>query len=79
MHVNEILMRLSESNPMLGHRGVRLGLSYPEIYEMQGEAIFRAVYLVFKNDNFKVTPEVMIPLVMNSNELSEMKISFLFV
>ena len=73
MHVNEILMRLSESNPMLGHRGVRLGLSYPEIYEMQVEAIFRAVHLVFKNDNFKVTPEVMIPLVMNSNELSEMK------
>ena len=73
MHVNEILMRLSESNPMLGHRGVRLGLSYPEIYEMQVEAIFRAVHLVFENDNFKVTPEVMIPLVMNSNELSEMK------
>ena len=73
MHVNEILMRLSESNPMLGHRGVRLGLSYPEIYEMQVEAIFRAVHLVFKNDNFKVPPEVMIPLVMNSNELSEMK------
>ena len=44
MHVNEILMRLSESNPMLGHRGVRLGLSYPEIYEMQVEAIFRAVH-----------------------------------
>ena len=73
MHVNEILMRLSESNPMLGHRGVRLGLSYPEIYEMQVEAIFRAVHLVFENENFKVTPEVMIPLVMNSNELSEMK------
>ena len=73
MHVNEILMRLSESNPMLGHRGVRLGLSYPEIYEMQVEAIFRAVHLVFENDNFKVTPEVMIPLVMNRNELSEMK------
>ena len=73
MHVNEILMRLSESNPMLGLRGVRLGLSYPEIYEMQVEAIFRAVHLVFENDNFKVTPEVMIPLVMNSNELSEMK------
>ena len=72
-HVNEILMRLSESNPMLGHRGVRLGLSYPEIYEMQVEAILRASYLLYENEKLEVTPEIMIPLVMNSTELTQMK------
>ena len=72
-HVNEILMRLSESNPMLGHRGVRLGLSYPEIYEMQVEAILRASYSLYKNEKLEVTPEIMIPLVMNSTELTQMK------
>jgi phosphoenolpyruvate synthase/pyruvate phosphate dikinase len=40
-------LRLSESNPMLGHRGVRLGLSYPEIYEMQVEAILRAAHNLY--------------------------------
>ncbi len=72
-HVNEILMRLSESNPMLGHRGVRLGLSYPEIYEMQVEAILRAAHLLYENEKLEVTPEIMIPLVMNSTELTQMK------
>jgi len=72
-HVSEILMRLSESNPMLGHRGVRLGLSYPEIYEMQVEAILRAAHLIYKNEKLEVTPEIMIPLVMNASELTQMK------
>ena len=58
---------------MLGHRGVRLGLSYPEIYEMQVEAIFRASYNLQKNEKFDISPEIMIPLVMNSKELSQMK------
>ena len=58
---------------MLGHRGVRLGLSYPEIYEMQVEAIFRASYNLQKNENLSISPEIMIPLVMNSKELSQMK------
>ena len=70
---NEILMKLSESNPMLGHRGVRLGLSYPEIYEMQVEAILRATHLIYENEKLEVTPEIMIPLVMNAGELTEMK------
>ena len=58
---------------MLGHRGVRLGLSYPEIYEMQVEAIFRASYKLQKNEKFDISPEIMIPLVMNSEELGQMK------
>ena len=72
-HIREMLLKLSESNPMLGHRGVRLGLSYPEIYEMQVEAIFRASYNLHKNEKFDISPEIMIPLVMNSKELIRMK------
>ncbi len=68
-----MLVKLSESNPMLGHRGVRLGLSYPEIYEMQVEAILMAAYNVQKKENITVAPEIMIPLVMNSEELNQMK------
>ena len=72
-YIHEILLKLSESNPMLGHRGVRLGLIYPEIYEMQVEAIFRAVDNLSKKENVSVSPEIMIPLVMNANELRQMK------
>ncbi len=72
-YIREMLVKLSESNPMLGHRGVRLGLSYPEIYEMQVEAIFRAAYNIQKKDGVLVTPEIMIPLVMNAKELHQMK------
>ena len=72
-YVREMLVKLSESNPMLGHRGVRLGLSYPEIYEMQVEAILMAAYNVQKKESITVAPEIMIPLVMNSEELNQMK------
>ena len=72
-YIREMLVKLSESNPMLGHRGVRLGLSYPEIYEMQVEAILRAAYNIQKKDGVLVTPEIMIPLVMNARELHQMK------
>ena len=72
-YIREMLVKLSESNPMLGHRGVRLGLSYPEIYEMQVEAILRAAYNIQKKDGVLVTPEIMIPLVMNAKELYQMK------
>ena len=72
-HIREMLVKLSESNPMLGHRGVRLGLSYPEIYEMQVESIFRASYNLSKNEKLSVSPEIMIPLIMNAEELSQMK------
>jgi pyruvate,orthophosphate dikinase len=49
-YIREMLVKLSESNPMLGHRGVRLGLSYPEIYQMQVEAIIMAAYNLQKKE-----------------------------
>jgi pyruvate,orthophosphate dikinase len=60
---------LSEFNPMLGHRGCRLGITYPEIYAMQSRAIFQAVVALVKEGR-KVIPEVEIPLVMDSSELA---------
>ncbi len=61
------LAELAESNPMLGHRGCRLGISYPEIYEMQARAIFEAAI------ETSVTPEIMIPLVGTARELEILK------
>ena len=61
---------LHESNPMLGHRGCRLGISYPEITEMQARAIFEAAAACYKlKTPIKVVPEVMIPLVGFADEL----------
>lgn len=60
---------LKEFNPMLGHRGCRLGLSFPEIYDMQVRAIMEAALTVVKKDKVSVTPEIMIPLVGHVNEL----------
>jgi pyruvate, orthophosphate dikinase len=59
---------LHEFNPMLGHRGCRLGISYPEVTEMQARAIFEAAVQV-KEKGIEVTPELMVPLVGFSNEL----------
>ncbi|OAN50019.1 pyruvate, phosphate dikinase [Magnetospirillum moscoviense] len=64
---------LHESNPMLGHRGCRLGITYPEIYEMQARAIFEAAVSVSQETGRTVTPEVMIPLVGAKKELDLMK------
>ncbi|NOR60179.1 MAG: pyruvate, phosphate dikinase [Methanosarcinales archaeon] len=58
---------LHEFNPMLGHRGCRLGITYPEIYEMQVRAIFEAACELVK-DGYEIVPEVMIPLVGHINE-----------
>ena len=66
-------LELKESNPMLGHRGCRLGISYPEIYEMQARAIFEAVVAVGKETGETVTPEVMIPLIATKKELDILK------
>jgi pyruvate,orthophosphate dikinase len=63
---------LDEANPMLGHRGCRLGVTYPEIYEMQARAIFEAAAEVAKA-GVKVKPEIMIPLVGVKRELDLMK------
>ncbi|WP_292982130.1 pyruvate, phosphate dikinase, partial [Oceanicaulis sp. UBA6590] len=65
---------LSESNPMLGHRGCRLGITFPEIYEMQARAIFEAQALVEKETGVKPVAEVMIPLVATAKELEILKV-----
>ncbi len=64
--------QLHEFNPMLGHRGVRLGITYPEITEMQVRAIFEAACQLAK-EGVKVVPEVMIPLVGHVRELRDQK------
>ena len=65
--------QLHEANPMLGHRGCRLGITYPEIYEMQARAIFLAAVEVSKKTGSAVMPEIMIPLVGTKKELDLMK------
>jgi pyruvate,orthophosphate dikinase len=70
--IKEKVEALHESNPMLGHRGCRLGITYPEIYEMQVEAIFEAV-LESKKRKVKAVPEIMIPLVGTVREFSDLK------
>ncbi len=67
------IAELSESNPMLGHRGCRLGISYPEIYEMQARAIFEATAAVMKESGKGVIPEVMIPLAATKAEIDILK------
>ena len=64
---------LHEFNPMLGHRGCRLGVTYPEIYEMQARAIFEAACDVAASSGEAPIPEVMIPLVATKRELELMK------
>ena len=64
---------LHESNPMLGHRGCRLGITYPEIYAMQARAIFEAAVAVAKDTGTDPVPEVMIPLVGTRKELDILK------
>ncbi|TAK98530.1 MAG: pyruvate, phosphate dikinase, partial [Rhodospirillaceae bacterium] len=70
--VKELVVSLHETNPMLGHRGVRLGISHPEIYEMQARAIFEAAVEVTRQGK-GVHPEIMIPLVGTPKELILMK------
>ena len=64
---------LHEQNPMLGHRGCRLAISFPEIYEMQCEAIFKALSELKKNNQKFAFPEIMIPLVSTEAEIKIMK------
>ncbi|PTQ09964.1 pyruvate, phosphate dikinase [Sphingomonas oleivorans] len=64
---------LHEFNPMLGHRGCRLGVTYPEIYEMQARAIFEAAIEVAEKTGEAPIPEVMVPLVATRRELELMK------
>ena len=61
---------LHEFNPMLGHRGCRLGITFPEIYDMQVQAILEAACELVKEDGYEIVPEIMIPLVGEVKELS---------
>ena len=70
--VNKTL-ELHEFNPMLGHRGCRLAVTYPEIAEMQTEAIITAALEVRKEEGIEVVPEIMVPLVGHVNELKYVK------
>jgi len=65
-------LELDEANPMLGHRGCRLGITYPEIYEMQARAIFQAAAILVKEGK-SVVPEIMIPLIIDKPELDFLK------
>jgi len=67
------LIALHETNPMLGHRGCRLGVTYPEIYEMQARAIFEAALNVHQTGANTVTLEIMIPLVGFASEFEMLK------
>jgi pyruvate,orthophosphate dikinase len=64
---------LKEQNPMLGHRGCRLGITYPEIYEMQARAIFEAAANLLRDKKQTIVPEIMVPLVMMPKELEILK------
>ena len=68
------IAELQEVNPMLGHRGCRLGITYPEIYEMQCRAIFEAAARVTKETAKPVAPEIMIPLIATKAEFDILKV-----
>ncbi len=72
-HVAQRAAMLKETNPMLGHRGCRLGITYPEVYEMQARAIFEAAAQVKEETGETVEAEIMIPLVAIPRELSILK------
>jgi pyruvate,orthophosphate dikinase len=77
IHSSEIKNRINylhEENPMLGHRGCRLAISFPEIYEMQCRAIFEALYELQKQELEAVIPEIMIPLVATEKEIEILKL-----
>ncbi len=61
--------KLHEFNPMLGHRGCRLAITYPEVYNMQVQAIMEAACELVRDEQFEIEPEIMIPLVAHVNEL----------
>jgi len=65
---------LHETNPMLGHRGCRLGITYPEIYEMQARAVFEAMVEIEREGGEPIIAEIMIPLVSMKKELDQLKV-----
>jgi pyruvate,orthophosphate dikinase len=71
--LKEKARELHEFNPMLGHRGCRLGITYPEIYAMQAQAIMEAACEISRDEGIKVIPEIEIPLVGHPNELRQLR------
>lgn len=71
--VKDRIAELHEANPMMGHRGCRLAVTYPEICEMQTTAIIQAAINVSKKTGKMVTPEIMVPLVLEAKELKYVK------
>ncbi len=67
--IRQSFLRLQETNPMLGHRGCRVGISSPEIYDVQTAAILEAALQVQKDKNINVQPSIMIPLIMSKEEM----------
>ena len=73
-HIKDIIASLHEFNPMMGHRGCRLAVTYPEIAEMQTEAVIKAAINVNrKHPDWRLVPEIMIPLVGEAKELKYVK------
>ncbi len=72
-HLNGVITDLHEFNPMMGHRGCRLAVSYPEIAEMQTRAVIEAAIEVNEENGWSIVPEIMIPLVGDVNELKYVK------
>lgn len=71
--VASTIIDLEEVNPMLGHRGCRLAVTYPEIYRMQARAIITAALRIKKDKSIHIIPEIMIPLVSDKKELAYVK------
>ena len=72
--IKEIINGLHEANPMMGHRGCRLAVTYPEIAKMQTKAVIRAAIKVQKaHPDWKIVPEIMIPLICEVKELKNVK------
>ncbi len=71
--VRQRTLALHETNPMLGHRGCRLGITFPEIYEMQAVAIFEAACAAVKESGTAVEPEIMVPLIATKREFDILK------
>ena len=72
-HIKEVCDELHEFNPMMGHRGCRLAVTYPEIAKMQTRALMEAAIEVHEEDGYDITPEIMIPLVGEKKELDFVK------
>lgn len=77
-NIRKIINSLKEANPMLGHRGSRLGITFPELYEMQAEAIFKA-YIKLKEVKKDIQLEIMLPIIMSEDEFDILQKKILII